>query len=451
MEPQIPVDWRKPWRWPQWAQVVAGIVVGLIAGGLSGAWGGGAERSVFELGGLWFLNGLKMMVVPLVVTSLVAAVAGLGRMDGFGRLGAKTIVYYLSTSLVAILIGLSLVNLVRPGVDAPIDAVQAAQLTGAEGSGEAAKLAEFRTKTDGKGFLDSFKELVPANIVGAAAADQMLGLILFSLLFACFLLKLPESPRQHLTSSIDALYQLILAMTLFVLRFLPLGVACLIAGTVAKAVADQNFAKYFTALSWFAVVVVAGLILHAAVVMPLVVVRLLGKVHPWRFVQALGPALITAFSTASSSATLPQTLTCVQERAGISRRVSGFTIPLGATVNMDGTALYECVAVMFLAQLAGIELHAAEQVLVVALALLTSIGVAGIPSASLIAIAVILSAVNAQLPDGQRIPDASLALILIVDRPLDMCRTAVNIWGDACCAAAIAHSEGERGPLSVDA
>jgi proton glutamate symport protein len=182
-------------------------------------------------------------------------------------------------------------------------------------------------------------------------------------------------------------------------------------------------------------------------VMPLVVLRLLGRVHPWRFVQALGPALITAFSTASSSATLPQTLTCVQGRAGISPRVSGFTIPLGATVNMDGTALYECVAVLFLAQLAGIELAAAEQFLVVALALLTSIGVAGIPS--LIAIAVILNSVNAQLPEGGRIPDASLALILIVDRPLDMCRTAVNVWGDACCAAAIARSEGERGPLAI--
>jgi Na+/H+-dicarboxylate symporter len=223
-------------------------------------------------------------------------------------------------------------------------------------------------------------------------------------------------------------------ITEWVMRFAPLGEFAL----VGKVVATTGMAAFQPLLLFF-LTVLAGLVLHFLVVLPAILL-FIARVNPWRHYQAMAPALLTAFSTASSSATLPVTMDCVERQAGVSNRTSSFVLPLGATVNMDGTALYECVAAMFIAQAYGVELSFAQQLLVVALALLTSIGVAGIPAASLVAITIILTAVG--------LPVEAVGMILAVDRVLDMCRTAVNVFSDSCGAVVVARLEGEDGVLT---
>ena len=438
------------WRWPMHWQVLLGIGLGVVFGTISGLTPGMAGRVdgfLYDLFGTWFKNGLRMLVVPLVALSIISALAGLGQQRGFARLGGKTLLYYICTSLVAVLIGLTLVNLIAPGVGIDFTPEEAAAAVAQEGSAEAGKQAFLQERTAGRGLADSLnvlKEIIPANPFAAAVAGDMLGVIFFSLLVGFFIGRLPEGQRELMTRIADGGFEIMLGITFLVLRFLPLGVLCLIAMTTADTVADGNVGERLQQLLKFAVTVLLALGLHFFLVMPLIL-SLVARVPPWRHYGAMWPALITAFSTASSSATLPLTMECVEERAGVSKRVTSFVLPVGATVNMDGTALYECVAVIFLAQLAGIDLSFGQQFTVVALALLTSIGVAGIPSASLVAIVIILQAVNGQLEaTGQQIPIETLAIILVFDRLLDMCRTAVNVFGDSCGAVVVARSEGEE-------
>lgn len=443
------------WRWKLHWQVLLGIVVGLAVGTLSGgplapadpgALAGRWDLQLYDLVGGMFMNGLKMIVVPLVAVSIITAMAAIGEQQGFARLGGKTLLFYMASSLVAILIGLGMVNAVAPGEGAGISAADAASAVAAGGSAEAKKMAFLQERTAGRSAKDTInviKEIVPSNVVRAAADMKMLGVIFFSLLFGYFIGRLEGDKRHVMETFWAGINDVVLDITMLVLRFLPLGVLFLIAKTTATTVADGNALARIGQLAWFALTVLLALGLHAFVVMPLVL-AFVARVNPLDHYRAMFPALLGAFSTASSSATLPLTMQCVQHRAGASKRVTCFVLPLGATVNMDGTALYECVAVMFLAQLCGVELTVATQFMVVALALLTSIGVAGIPSASLVAIVIILNAVNAGLPAGQQIPAHALALILVFDRLLDMCRTAVNVFGDSVAAVTIARSEGEE-------
>ncbi len=441
-------------------QVLFGIGMGLVAGYFSG--GGLSDQvmgrsaiaarfdmAVYDLFGSLFMQALKMLIIPIVTTSIVTAMAGLGDRPGFARMGGKTLAFYMGTSLIAILIGLSLVNWIQPGIHADITLAEVEQSVRSEGSAEYGQLGDLRAKTRGRStgdILNVFKELVPKNIVEAASQNKMLGIILVSLLFGYFMTRLEGRQREVMTDFWEGAYKVVIQITFLVLRFLPLGVGCLIATTVANTVADDLLLERLQQLGLFAVTVLLALGIHMFVVMPLIL-KFVARVSPLRQFSAMGPALLTAFSTASSSATLPLTMNCVEKEVGVSKRVSSFVLPLGATINMDGTALYECVAVLFLAQLAGIEIDAAGQFLIVLLALLTSIGVAGIPSASLVAIVIILNAVNARLPMGQTIPESALAIILIFDRLLDMCRTAVNVFGDSCCATTIARSEAEENLL----
>ena len=384
--------------------------------------------SVYDFIGELFLNALKMLVVPLVVASIVTGVAGLGSIEGFGRLGLKTLAYYASTTLAAILVGLCLVNVIRPGVSRtetvrpPVSITEATQ----------AELA----KTEGRGLGDIagiFQRLIPQNVVKSAVEGDMLGLIFFSLLLGYFITKLSPDKQALLLGVFQAFYEVMLLITDLVMRFAPLGVFALVAKVMATTGLDA-----FRQVAWFLVTVLLALGLHMFGVLPLLL-RFVGRVNPLRHYRAMTPALLTAFSTASSSATLPLTLDCVQKRAGVSTRTASFVLPLGATVNMDGTALYECVAAMFIAQVYGIHLSFAGQFTIVLLALLTSIGVAGIPSASLVAIVIILNSVG--------LPAEGIGLILAVDRVLDMCRTSVNIFSDSCGAVIIGRSEGETGIL----
>lgn len=413
-------------------QILIALLLAVIAGTLSGddaSLFGITFYSGYEFFGNLFLNALKMLIVPLIVSSIIVGIAGIGSSSALGRLGGKTLLYYMSTSLIAILIGLVMVNVIEPGV---IDGEPVKDLVGLTGN-----IDDIKDKVEGKGagdVVDVFLRMVPTNIVSAAAAGQMLGLIFFSLLFGYFLTRIKEAYSASLYNFWQGVYEVMMLITEWVMKFAPLGVFALVAKVVATTGLDA-----FLPLMLFFVTVVLALGLHFSVVMPLLL-RVVGRVNPWRHYRAMLPALLTAFSTSSSSATLPMTIECVEKNAGVSNKTSSFVLPLGATINMDGTALYECVAAIFIAQAYGIELSFATQFLIVMVALLTSIGVAGIPSASLVAISIILIAIG--------LPIEAIGLILAVDRLLDMCRTTVNVFSDSCGAVIIARSEGEQDILT---
>jgi len=369
-----------------------------------------------------------MLIVPLIVSSIIVGIAGIGSSGSLGALGGKTLLYYFTTSLFAILIGLVVVNLTAPGI---VDGQPAKEIIGF--SEDTQSVAD---KVSGKGAGDIaavFLRMVPTNIVEAGAQGQMLGLIFFSLLFGFFLTKIQEAYAEAVFNFWQGVFEIMMKITDFIMKFAPIGVFAL----VAKVVTITGLAA-FKPLAVFFVTVLLALALHFFVTMPLLL-RMIGKVNPWLHYRAMAPALLTAFSTASSSATLPLTMECVEKNAGVSNRTSSFVLPLGATVNMDGTALYECVAAMFIAQAYGLELTFATQFTIVTIALLTSVGVAGIPAASLVAIAIILAAIG--------LPAEGIGLILAVDRILDMCRTTVNVFGDSCGAVIIAKHQGEEGIL----
>lgn len=409
-------------RVPLHLQILAAILLAIATGILVGPYP--AVVGVLEFIGTLFLNGLRMVVVPLIVAAIVSGIGSISGGNDFGRLGLKTLVYYVSTTLIAVLIGLALVNLIQPGASESMSTLKVASARA--GSAQLANL-------EGRGWrdlVDILQRFVPQNVVQSAASGDMLGLIFFSIVFGFFAARLSEEPRKSLLGFFRALHDVMLLITGWIMRFAPIGVFALIAKVVASTGLEM-----FRQVAWFFLTVLLALVIHMGVVLPLLV-RLLGRVNPWRHFRAMSPALLTAFSTASSSATLPLTLKCVEERAGVSNRTTSLVVPLGATVNMDGTALYECIAVLFIAQAYGVDLTLGTQVTVVLLALLTSIGVAGIPAASLVAIVIIMNAVG--------VPAEGLGLILAVDRILDMCRTAVNVFSDSCGAVIIARSEGEQ-------
>jgi len=386
--------------------------------------------SIFDFVGKLFLNALKMIIVPLIVSSIIVGVSGLGSSDAFGRLGTKTLLYYVVTSTLAILIGITVVNIIQPGI---VDGVPAKEILGLS-----ADTSDVITKVEGRSASDVvgiFLRMIPTNIIRAAAEGQMLGLIFFSLLFGFFMTRIKQQTSQLLQSFWQGVFDVMMLITDLVMKFAPIGVFAL----VAKVVTISGIEAFKPLLTFFFTVLIA-LLIHIAVVMPLLL-RFIGGVSPIKHYQAMAPALLTAFSTASSSATLPVTMDCVEDRAGVSNRVTSFVLPLGSTVNMDGTALYECVAAIFIAQAYGLDLTIATQFSIVVLALMTSIGVAGIPSASLVAIAIILAAIG--------LPAEGIGLILAVDRVLDMCRTSVNVFSDSCGAVIIGRTEGERDILAA--
>jgi len=286
-----------------------------------------------------------------------------------------------------------------------------------------------------QGLVEIFHRMVPSNLFKAATEGQLLGLIFFGLLFGFFVSRLSPKARETQVAFWESLNAVILSITKLIISFAPIGVF----GLVTPTLMQVGF-ETLGVMGKFAVTVLLGLAIHALVVLPLLL-WVLGKINFKKHYQAMAPALLTAFSTASSSATLPLTMDCIRKRAGVSNKITSFTLPLGATINMDGTALFECVVVVFLAQLFGVEMGFVTQFTVVLMALLTSIGVAGIPSASLVAIIVILQAVG--------FPTESIAMgvgiVYVVDRILDMTRTAINVFGDSCAAVIIGKSEGESG------
>lgn len=420
-------------HWQILIALVLALILGVLFGGqpkesLAYEW----PLAVFTFVGDLFMRGLKMIVVPLIVASVIAAIARLGGGQNLGRLGGKTALYYVATSFISILVGLTLVNLIQPGIMDPAEAE--AFIANNAGAEQVASKVAGRSAGDVSGV---FLRMVPKNVVHAAANTDMLGLIFFSIVFGYYSTKLKDEYGSVMVKFWVGVYEVMLKITDFVLIFAPIGVL----GLVGKVVMTTG-TGFLDEVGLFFLTVVAALAIHTFVVLPLILL-LVGRVQPQRQFTAMAPAMLMAFSTASSASTLPLTMECVRERAGVSERVTNFVLPLGATVNMDGTALYECVAVMFIAQLYQVELGFAQQVLVVSLALLTSIGVAGIPAASLVAITLILTSVG--------LPLEAAGLILAVDRILDMCRTAVNVFSDSCGAVVIARTEGEQQVLAQPA
>ncbi|MDZ7663228.1 dicarboxylate/amino acid:cation symporter [Thiohalophilus sp.] len=412
------------------------ILIALILAVVIGAWAGQEGRlfgvqlySVFDFVGSLFLNALKMIIVPLIVASIIVGIAGIGGGHGLARLGGKTILYYMVTSLAAILIGLFFVNLLSPGL---IDGQPAGEILGL--SQQQAELAkESVGERSASDIAGVFLSMIPANIVAAAANGQMLGLIFFSLLYGFFMTRIEEDYAEAQYNFWNGVFSIMMGITDLVMKFAPLGVFALVAKVVAETDLDQ-LGELAQTLGLFVAAVLLALLTHVLVLLPLLL-KFVGKVRPQRHYRAMAPALLTAFSTASSAATLPLTMECVEKNAGVSNRTSSVVLPLGATINMDGTALYECVAALFIAQAYGLELGFVTQFTVVLVALLTSIGVAGIPAASLVAIVIILATIG--------LPLEALGLILAVDRILDMFRTSVNVFSDSCGAVIIARTEGE--------
>ena len=423
-----PHPMKNPWSDP--ARIFLALVFGVFVGALVPATAGLGTLTtgaVFSFVGDLFLRLLQMVVVPLVATSIVTSVARLGRDHAFARLGAKTAGYYVLTTILASLVALVIFNLVQPG---KVDAEVSAQLrAGIPGSVE-----EVREGLDGKStgdLADVIRRAVPVNILSAASDNrEMLAVIFFALLFGFFSGRLPDGKREAFLNFWESANEVMLAITHAVMRVAPFGIFALIARNV-----QESGSAALGPLALFFACVAGGLLFHMFVTLA-VLMRTLGGFRPWPHYRAMLPALLTAFSTASSSATLPVTMECVEKNAGVSPRVAGFTLPLGSTVNMDGTALYECAVVLFIAQLYGVSLDWTQQLLVVVLALLTSIGVAGIPAASLVAIVIILQALG--------LPLEAIAIVMATDRILDMMRTTVNVFGDTTAAVVIAASEGEK-------
>lgn len=408
-------------------QVLIALVLAVLAGWLSGTEGaifGLRLYTVYDFVGTLFLNALKMLIIPLIVSSVIVGVGGVGGGD-LGKLGLKTVLYYLATTAIAVTLGLFMVNAVEPGI---MNGTPASEVLGL--SAESQDLVARVGDKDAGDLAGVLLRMFPPNLIEAAADNgQLLGVIVFSILFGIFLARLNSPAVDTLRLFWQGVLDVMMAITDLIMRFAPLGVFAL----VAKVVASSGL-EVFGSLAVFFLTVLAALVIHLFVVLPLML-RFVAGVNPLRHFKAMLPALLTAFSTSSSSATLPITMDCVEKNAGVSNRVTSFVLPLGATVNMDGTALYECVAVMFIAQAYGVDLSVAQQLLVVILALLTSVGVAGIPSASLVAIVVILGAFG--------LPAEAIGLIYAVDRVLDMARTSVNVFSDSVGAVVIGRSEGE--------
>lgn len=409
--------------------VFAAIFLAFIVGNLTGTQTtifGISYYSIFDLLGTLFIHALTLIVVPLVLSSIVSGISRIGSDASFKKISLKTLTFYVITSLSAVLIGLLCVQIFQPGYS------EALKL-----SLESQNLPSVETHLEAResmGISQLLLSVVPSNILAALSQGNMLGLIFFGLLFGYALSKVPSSTSQTLQQFFLGLFQTMIQFTHMIMKCLPLGVFCL----VAKVAATTGY-KSLASLGSFFLTVLVGLMLFSLVILPLFL-KYVGKVNPLTHFKAMGPALITAFSTSSSSATLPVTIECVEKRAGVSNRICSLVIPLGNSLNMAGSALYECVGALFIAQVYGIDLTLSAQIIFVLLALVTSMGVAGIPAASLVAIVVILKAFG--------LPAEGIALFMAVDRILDMCRTTVNVLSDTCCAVLVAKSEGETQVLT---
>lgn len=425
------MTWYKQTHWQIILGLVAGLIYGIIAS-LSG-WGQFTTDWITPFGVI-FINLLKLIAVPLVLGSLITGVASLADVRKLGRIGGKTLAIYIGTTAVAIAIGLVLANLFQPGKAVPPevrDGLMATYQDNVSARMEAAKSVEQR------GPLQLLVDMVPDNIFSAGSDNRnMLQIVFFAIFFGIGLLQVPEKRAKPLLDFFHGLTDVTIRLVDLIMLMAPLGVFALIADTINK-VSDGDLAKLASllgALGVYCLTVVLGLVLHTLGIYPLLL-RFFSKMNVFQFFKGISKAQLVAFSTSSSGATLPVSIECCEEKLGVSEEVTSFVLPLGATINMDGTALYQGVATVFIAQAVGIDLTLADQLNVLLLAVMASIGTAAVPGAGVIMLIIILESVH--------IPSAGIALILGVDRILDMLRTVTNVTGDCMTAVSIAASEGQ--------
>jgi Na+/H+-dicarboxylate symporter len=395
------------------------ILITLIAGGLFGYFFPDWAVYTNWIGDV-FLRALNMIIIPLILCSISTGVASVGTADNLGRLGLKTMGYYVLSTLVAIVTGLFFVLLIKPGVGADLGF----------------KLPVENISAISDSFGQTLIKIVPSNIFDSMVQGHMLSIIFFAIIFGYFITKVKDKPRLLLMDVLNAALDVIMKITLFVIRFTPLGIFSISAKVISQQILMGNhISEVVSRLGLYFLTVLLGLLVHGLITLP-IFVRVLGRANPFKHMKNMSAPILTAFSTSSSNATLPLTMETVENVDGVSNKIASFTLPLGATINMNGTALYECVAVMFIAQAYGIDMTVGQQLIIIFTALLAAIGSAGIPMAGLVMMAVVLKAVG--------LPLEGIGLVLAVDRILDMFRTAINVYGDTCCAVIIAKSEGEK-------
>jgi Na+/H+-dicarboxylate symporter len=384
--------------------IAAGVIAGIFCG-----WYWGKAMLKFAWLGELFMNALKMMIIPLIISAVITGIASMGDAKKMGRIGAITVFYYLSTTAISVFIGLVMVNLIQPGVGLKL------------GAGE---LPDSIAAKQDTGFSDIVLSLVSPNLVASATEMQLLPLIIFSIIFAVALIKLGDSgvPAIKFFESVN---DAMMTIVTWIMYFAPIGIFALIAARFGKAGGGEAFLIEVKAVGWHMVTVLSGLAVHFVV---LFTILLFIAGRGWSYLVGMLRALLTAFATASSSATLPLTMECAHENE-VDERAVRFTIPLGSTINMDGTALYEAAAVMFIAQSYGIEMGFAQQSIIFITATLAAIGAAGIPEAGLVTMVIVLQAVG--------LPLEGISLLLAVDWLLDRFRTSINVWGDSVGAAVV--------------
>lgn len=452
------------------------IIIGLVAGVLFALLSSYFGFSKFTIDfinpfGTIFINALKLIAVPLVLFSIIKGIVGLKDASSLGRIGAKTLGIYLITTMAAVSVGLLVVNVFQPGKQ--IDEKQRLEYRKdyerwayAEGKtikddvrllpegGEeilvsdtdakpqsdidkkVASKMETAKKTKEAGPLQMLVDMVPSNLFNALSNNGlMLQIIVFALFFGIVLLKIEDDKKIHVVGFVDGMNEVFLKMVDVMMKGAPFFVFALLAGKISEMAGDNPSAvvEIFKGLGWYSLVVAIGLAFMIFVFYPLLLISVVRKVGYIQFFKAMGPAQMLAFSTSSSAATLPVTMECVQDNLGVSKKITSFVLPIGATVNMDGTSLYQAVAVVFLAQMHMVNLNIEQQTLIVLTATLASIGSAAVPSAGLIMLIIVLESVG--------LNPAWIAIIFPVDRILDMCRTVVNVTGDAAVSSIIAATE----------
>jgi len=394
-------------------QILVGMILGLIIGILFRE-----NAIIFKPLGDIFISLLKMIMIPLVFASLVVGVVNLGSVQSLGRLGTKTFVYYLSSTFMAVIIGLVMVNFIQPGIDTNIN-LSSFQT-------ESQSIVQFSDET--MSFVSVIIDIVPNNIFNAFSTENMLGIIFFSVIFGTGLLSL-EKNGATLTKIIDEFNKVFLKITDWIMRLAPIGVFALMASMVGQAGFDV-----LKPILFYVATVLVALLIHFVFTLSGILLIIV-KYSPITFFKKMFPAIATAFSTDSSIVTLPVTMDCLENNIGVSNKIVSFIAPLGATINMDGTALYEAVAAVFIAQIVGIDMTLTQQLIVMLTATLASVGAAGIPSAGLVTMVIVLKSVN--------LPLEGIGLLLPVDRILDMFRTSINVISDSCGSMVVARLEGE--------
>ena len=395
------------------------ILIALVIGAVIGVVFPSATPWIKWIGDI-FLRGLNMVVIPLVISSIVVGVLNVGG-NNLGRLGLRSVLFFFSSTLVAILTGLVFVTVIKPGVGVNLVSDLPANAAAKSGS-----------------FLDMLVNIIPSNIFSdlATGNDRLLAIIFFSVLFAVFLSKQEARHRNNLAGLFESVFVVIMKITGLVIAFSPLGVFSIIAVQVAKFAGDSHqLVVVASSLGAYLLSIIAALLFHNFVTLSLVLFFIV-RVNPLKHIANMASPLLMSFSTSSSSATLPLTLRELEEKSGVSNRITSFVIPLGTAVNRNGTALFECGAALFIAQAYGIELNFVQQFMLVATTLLASVGAAGIPMAAFVMMSIIL--------DSAGIPKEGLGLLLVVDRILDMFRTATNVYGNTCATLFVAKSENEK-------